>query len=180
MLILVAYSTVEGHTAKIARWIADTIEKAGHKAEIADLAQPGFSLLGRQDAVILCAPIHAGRYPPSMVRFLQNWRSALADKPSALVTVSLAIASRNPGEHKEAEGFPRMLKQETGYEPAMVHHAAGALKFLEYDFFKRWMLRRMSAKEGGPVDTAKDHELTDWAALDVFVLNFLQFAGRKR
>ncbi|MCU0790399.1 MAG: protoporphyrinogen oxidase [Nitratireductor sp.] len=179
MIILVAYATVEGHTAEIASRIGRQIEAAGHQVILADLAQPGFGLPARIDAAILCAPIHAGRYPQSMVRFVQDWKSELMNIPAALVTVSLAIASKNEEERNEATGYPERLRAETGYVPAIQHHAAGALKYVEYDFFKRWMLRRIAEKEGGPVDTWRDHELTDWAALEGFVRSFLAHAGRE-
>jgi menaquinone-dependent protoporphyrinogen oxidase len=53
-----------------------------------------------------------------------------------------------------------------------VHHAAGALKYLEYDFFKRALMRQIARKEGASVDTSRDHEFTDWEALDAFVQEF--------
>jgi menaquinone-dependent protoporphyrinogen oxidase len=30
-------------------------------------------------------------------------------------------------------------------------------------------MRRIARKEGAPTDTSRDHELTDWPALDRFV-----------
>lgn len=179
MIILIAYATVEGHTRKLASKVAETVEAAGHQAVLADLSEPGFSVPARYDAVIMCAPIHIHRYPNVLIRFVQSWKAALMEVPCALVTVSLAIASDDPAERKEAEAYPEVLAIETGWAPEHRHHAAGALKYLEYDFFKRWMLRRIAAKEGGPVDTGKDHELTDWAALERFVMDFLARAGRK-
>jgi menaquinone-dependent protoporphyrinogen oxidase len=179
VIILTAYATVEGHTATIAARVSQQIEAAGHQVILADLSQPGFGVPARIDAAILCAPIHAGRYPPAMIRFVQDWKSELVDIPTALVTVSLAIASKNEEERAEATAYPDRLKAETGFSANVQHHAAGALKYVEYDFFKRWMLRRIAEKEGGPVDTWRDHELTDWTALEGFVRSFLARAGRE-
>lgn len=176
MPVLVAYSTVEGHTADIAARIATVAESEGHEVILADLAQPGFAVPGRFDAVILCGSIHVGHYSSTLVRFVQNWKQALAEVPSALVTVSLAIASENADERTEAEAYPSTLEKATGWKPDALHNAAGALKYVEYDFFKRWIMRRIAAKEGGPVDTSQDHVLTDWAALDHFVVEFLKQA----
>ncbi|MEC9342808.1 MAG: flavodoxin domain-containing protein [Pseudomonadota bacterium] len=178
MIILVAYASVEGHTAKIATRIAEKTESAGHEVILANLSEPGFAVPGRFDGVILCGPIHIGTYPGALVRFLQDWKSALMDVPSALVTVSLAISSEIPEEREEALAFPDRLAEATGWVPSIRHHAAGALKYLEYDFFKRWIMRRISAKEGGPVDTSRDYEFTDWAALDTFTMDFLAEAAK--
>ena len=58
-------------------------------------------------------------------------------------------------------------------KPLAIHHAAGALRFTEYDFFKRWIMRSIAEKEGHTVDTGKDIEYTDLAALKDFVEDFL-------
>ena len=173
MKIAVFYGTVEGHTRKIAGTIAAQLEEMGHQAMLVDVSQPGPTGVGEMDAAILAAPIHVGQYPPAFVSFIQNWKSQLADLPTALVTVSLGIASKIRVEREEAESFPEGLFEQTGWRANRVHNAAGALKYVEYDFFKRWMMRRISEMEGGPVDTSKDHELTNWDQLKEFVSNFV-------
>ena len=177
MEILVAYSTVEGQTRKIATYIAERFESLGHRVVLSDLREPGFALPDSFDAVVRCGPIHLGQYPQPLMRFARDFARALNDRPSALVTVSLGIASEHEDERLEAQAFPTQLAEASGWVPALRHDAAGALKYLEYDFFKRWIMRRIAAHEGGPVDTHRDHELTDWAALDGFVDDFLSCAG---
>lgn len=178
MIVLIAYGTVEGHTGDIAARIAEIAENAGNQAIVANLADPGFAVPGRFDAVILCAPVHVGHYPSRVMSFVTNWKHALSEVPTAFVSVSLAIASKNPQERQEAEAYPEQLQKKTGWKPDKVHHAAGALKYVEYDFFKRWIMRRIAGSEGGPVDTSKDYVLTDWNALDQFIRDFLRFSAR--
>lgn len=172
MSVLVLYATVEGHSRKIAEHAAAQLEKMGHGVVLGDVREPGFAVPGRFGAVLLCAPIHLGRYPDSVARFIIDWKAALAEVPTALVSVTLAIRSDSPEERAEAEGFPAKLEKKTGFHIAKVHHAAGALKYLEYDFFRRMLMRQIAAKEGGPVDTTRDHEFTDWGALDTFLQEF--------
>lgn len=169
MTVLVLYATIEGHTRKIAERAAARLEAAGQGVVLGDIREPGFAIPGRFDGVLICAPIHLGRYPSPVAQFLDDWRDALAQVPTALVSVSLAIRSDNAEERAEAETYPGKLESKTGFHFPKVHHAAGALKYLEYDFFKRALMRRIAAKEGGPVDTSLDHEFTDWQALDAFV-----------
>lgn len=178
MIVLVAYATIEGHTADIAKRIARTIEAEGNDAILLQLGQPGFAVPGRFDAVILAAPVHIGSYPQTLFSFVQNWKSALKDVPCGLVSVSLAIASDEADERETACTYPEQIGEKTGYTPDIVHHAAGALKFAEYDFFKRWMMKRIAAAEGGPLDTSQDHVLTDWQALDEFTTSFLSESAR--
>ncbi len=177
MNILVLYSTVEGHTRKIAHHVEEVVEKLGHDASVADVVQPGSFGLGSFGAAILCAPIHMGDYPAPFVNFLRDWADPLQDIPTALITVSLAIASKDKSERDEAKAFARQLEQKIGFRADYEHYAAGALKYLEYDFLRRWAMKNIAQKEGGPTDTSRDHELTDWQALDEFVEGFVKSTG---
>lgn len=174
MRILVLYATVEGHTRKIAETLAEEFESGYMDVNLTNVSDPGYCDPGTFDAAVLCAPIHIHRYPSEFVKYIQSWKHSLQEIPTALVTVSLAIASDNVEERQEAEGYTEELCSKTGWHPDIYHHAAGALKYLEYDFFKRWMMRRISDAEGGPIDTSKDHELTDWTALRAFAGEFLK------
>ena len=168
MIILVAYATVEGQTAKIAGRIAAQIEMHGHQVVLADLAQPGFALPGRIDGRFLprrsiSATTHRHSSSSSQSGNLRWWRSRSAGNGLA------GDCRRRRRRARRGAGVLQETGQENRLERDHEYHAAGALKYLEYDFFKRWMLRRIARKEGGPVDTSKDYELTDWAALDRFV-----------
>ncbi len=173
MRVLVFYATVEGQTRKIAETIARQAEKDGNEVIVTDANQMGFVGAGTYDATIMCAPVHMHRYSSPFVHFAHEWKDALNSRPSAFVSVSLAIASNNAEERQEAEEIASELLQSTGWEPRTVHHCAGALKYTEYDFFKRWMMKRINSKEGGPTDTSKDYEMTDWSELEGFVTQFL-------
>ncbi len=173
MNLLIFYATIEGQTRKIAERIARIAEDNGNMVFLADASQPGLADPAGYDAAILCAPIHIGKYPASFVHYIQQWKGSLKSVPTALLTVSLAIASKNESERKEAENFPRQLEQATGWRADKELNAAGALKYLEYDFLRRWAMRYISGKEGGPTDTSRDYEMTDWVELEKFVEAFL-------
>ena len=55
----------------------------------------------------------------------------------------------------------------------MLHHVAGAFRYTEYDFFKRWALKYIAWHKGAPTDTSRDYELTDWEDLARFVDGFV-------
>jgi menaquinone-dependent protoporphyrinogen oxidase len=177
MKYFIAYSTIEGQTRKIAETVASVIERAGDHAVIMNISDLLEFTLERPDGAILCAPIHIGRYPSSFADFVHREAEWLNAVPSAFVSVTLAIRSDNESERREAMHFADVLTEQTDWRPRLVHHAAGALRFTQYDFFKRWMMRRISEKEGGPTDTSQDYELTDWKALQMFVADFLERTG---
>jgi menaquinone-dependent protoporphyrinogen oxidase len=173
MRIFIAYATIEGQTHRIARHILDFVESHGHQGVLVDVSDMSEYTLERPDGVIVCAPIHVGKYPAAFVDFVHREIDWLNDNLTAFVSVTLSIRSEIEDERAEARAFPVKFAESVGWEPARVHNAAGALRYTEYDFFKRWMLRRISKLEGGPVDTKRNHELTDWVALDTFVVDFL-------
>ena len=169
MSALVLYASIEGQTRKIATHIAARLEEKGLGVILADIREPGFAIPGQQDVVILCAPIHMGNYPEAMVSFVNDWKEAISAVPNVFVSVTLAIHSENEDEKAEARAYPVKLTENTGFKPQRVLNVAGALKFLEYDFFKRFVMRRISAGENGPVDVSKDYEFTDWEAVNAMV-----------
>jgi menaquinone-dependent protoporphyrinogen oxidase len=176
MIILVGYATIEGQTRKIADAVAAAVEATGDRALLFDIASGGEYALGHPEAAILCAPVHAARYPAAFTKFVRQEVGWLNSLPSAFVSVSLLIRSEFEEEQEEARHFPDALLEESGWKPALMHHAAGALRYTEYDFFKRWIIRRMAEQENAPTDVSRDHEFTDWKALSAFVAKFLELA----
>lgn len=176
MNILVGYVSIEGQSKKIAETVAAQIEKGGDRAVLVNVLTGAEYGVDHPQAVILCAPIHAGRYPAPFVDFVERERDWLKSVPSAFVSVSLFIRSEFPEEREEAMHFPDALMAQTGWTPGMVHHAAGALRYTEYDFFKRWMAKRLAAREGAPTDVNQVFEFTDWAALASFIKEFVAAA----
>lgn len=176
MIILVGYATVEGQTRKIADAVATAIEARGDRALLFDITSGGEYAVAHPEAAILCAPVHAARYPAAFSGFVRQEASWLNSVPSAFVSVSLLIRSEFEGEREEAMHFPDAMISDSGWRPAMIHHAAGALRYTEYDFFKRWIIRRMAEVENAPTDVSRDHEFTDWSTLTRFVGDFLAAA----
>ena len=42
----------------------------------------------------------------------------------------------------------------------------GGLLYREYGFLKRWMMTKIARDAGKDTDISKNHEYTDWAAVD--------------
>ncbi|MEX0347110.1 MAG: flavodoxin domain-containing protein [Rhizobiaceae bacterium] len=174
MHVIVIYGTVEGQTRKIARNIAGTVQSLGHDVTVFDAADIDDVDLATSDAVIVAAPVHTGKYPAALGHWLKHNTGELNNLPSVFVSVSLAAASAFPEEQREIDSISADFLEETGWKPDEVHQAAGALRYLEYDFLKRLLMRHIVKQGGGPVDTSRDYEFTDWDALSAFVSNFLK------
>lgn len=179
MIILVGYLSVEGQTRKIATTIAEQIEARGHRAILFDISTNAEYTLERPEAAILCAPVHGGKYPDAFFIFARRERDWLNTVPSAFVSVSLMIASDFEDEKAEARGFTIQFATATGWTPGEIVHVAGALRFGEYDFFKRWIVRRIANRvlPEGPKEGQSVYEFTDWATLSGGVDMWLQKAA---
>lgn len=171
---LVVYGTTEGQTRKVAEFIAAAMNERGVVAEVVDSASVRAALVQPvYAAVVVCGSLHHGRYRASLTRFVKENLAWLADVPAALVTVSLTAARDDDRSRDELRASEEAFCRKTGWGPAMSHHVAGALRYAEYNFFKRLMVRSVADKLGGDTDTSHDHEYTDWNGLTHFVETFL-------
>lgn len=44
----------------------------------------------------------------------------------------------------------------------------------KYGFILRWMMKRISRSAGGPIDTKRNHVLTDWIEVQKFVNQLIE------
>jgi len=70
------------------------------------------------------------------------------------------------------------FRAETGWYPPLAEGIAGAIAYTRYNPFVRWQMRRICAKVGGPTDTSRDHELTDWTQVQRFAEAFARLLTR--
>jgi menaquinone-dependent protoporphyrinogen oxidase len=177
--ILIAYGTTEGQTAKIAHHIADAGRELGHIVDAvhaADLAH--VSSLDEYSAAMLGASLHEGRYQRDVAELIKSKSAWLSAHPSAFFSVSLGAASSDPHEVTEVERIMHDFLEHNGWKPGMTASFAGALKYTQYNWLKRALMKHISKKEGGATDTSRDYEYTDWAAVTTFAKQF--FAGASR
>ena len=176
------YATREGQTRKIIRHVADRLIARGFDVELWNLknniAAPG---LFNYEAVILAASVHTGRHEREMVWFVKRHLNELQATPAAFLSVSLSQAGAErpgatPEEHArfsaDVRGVLDRFFHETNWYPKQVKAVAGALLYTKYNFLIRFIMKQISQKSGGSTDTSRDHEYTDWAALDRFVAEF--------
>ncbi len=173
MRILVCYGTTEGQTRKIAERVSDIVREHGHEPALFDATEVGELELSRCDAAILAGSVHMGRYQTALVHHIRRWHEALNTMHSAFISVSLSAAGDDPHEHAEADEIAQKMLRDAGWSPDRTLHAAGALRFTQYDFFKRWAMRLIALQRKQKVDTSVDTEYTDWDAVRRFTEEFL-------
>jgi menaquinone-dependent protoporphyrinogen oxidase len=174
MNILVVYGSTEGQTRKIARFMKDVLTNAGNDVTIADASDEPPALKD-YDAILIGASIHIHKYQSAVRHYITRHVPELNKMPGAFFSVCLAVASDLDEEHREAQKITKDFLEQTGWKPLMTTQIAGALKYTQYDFFKRLIMKMIAKKEGRSTDTSQDYEYTDWDEVKKFVN---EFAGK--
>ena len=169
--ILVLYGTTDGHTAKVAASVAETLRASGAAVDVIQAgtteAEPD-----QYAGVIVAASVHARGYQRSVRQWVGRHAEALRGKPSAFLSVSLGVLQTDPKVQREVEAIVSGFLETTRWQPTMVLNVAGALLYTKYNAIKRWIMKRIVAKAGGATDTSRDYEYTNWAEVRGFAERF--------
>ena len=178
--LLVLYDTRDGHTALIAHTVGEVARDAGWQADVwACRDLPSDFSLGSADAVLVAAPVIAGRFSRRLCRIVRHLRSDLATRPSTLLTVSWSATESvwaPPTEQRE-RAVARFFR-ETGWRPHRIISVAGAILYTRHSWPARWLWSLFVRRSGGPHDLRRDYDFTDWEALRREVREFLGQATR--
>lgn len=171
---LVLYGTGEGQTATVADRIAETLADRGHEPTVSDAADlPADLDPAAFDAVLVGASVHYGKHQRETVSFVRQNREALAAKPTAFFQVSLASADESG--RVEAAGYVDSFVAETGWYPDRIGLFGGALRYSEYGFLKRLLMKQIAKRNFPDADRSRDTEFTDWAEVEAFAADVAAF-----
>ena len=171
--ILVLYGTTDGHTAKVASTLVETLRLSGADVHVVEARhdEPGPD---GYDGVIVAASVHAGGYQRAVQHWVRVHARTLCDKPTAFVSVSLGVLQKDPKVQHEVSAIVNRFLGATGWQPTVTENVAGALLYAKYNWLKRWMMKRIVQKAGGDTNTTRDYEYTNWADVRRFANRFNQ------
>lgn len=173
--IAIVISSATGHTKRIAEYMANRMDRCELVAEIhyvsgtSPLSDAG---LKSYDAVVVGCPVYLGDFPQLLVDWAWDHQDVLNAMPSGLFTVSLNAADPRAKAREIDDKVLRAFLDQTDYRPRFVASLGGALEYTQYGFFKRCILQGISASAGGPTDTSRDYDLTNWKEVERFVQAF--------
>jgi menaquinone-dependent protoporphyrinogen oxidase len=163
--ILVVYASTHGHTAKIAARIAEAI---GPSAELHSIDDARRLAPWDYDAVVVGASIHAGHHQRDVLDWIRARSGVLDSMPSAFFSVCLTAADDTEQARTTSQRYIDEALEATAWSPRLARTFAGALQYREYDLFTRLLIKLMMKRGGHPTDTSRDHDFTDWEAVEGF------------
>lgn len=176
MNVLIIFATVEGQSAKVARFLAEQARNAGHEVALFDAADPAAPpSLSEFEKVILAAPVHQRRHPQEFETLLAARRDELAATETLMISVSLSAAF--PEGLEEAAEYLTEMKMRTGFTPDAEMLVAGAIRTSRYDYFATQVVRHVVLRDRDVDVEDGEHEFTDWDALAARLAEFLAPGG---
>lgn len=176
--ILVLFASSHGQTAKIARALEARLRAAGNEVTVRDLSVGEPPAPDAYDAVVVGSRLELGGFGRKVARYARRHGAALAARWSGFYSVSLSAASPDARGKTAVEDIIDKFEASTEWYPTRVASFAGALPYTQYGPITRFVMKRISAANGGATDTSRDHEYTDWGAVDAFADTLVADLGR--
>jgi len=175
--VLVLYMSRQGHTARIARRICESIEAAGGRAEMMDVREATHEGVEWQrfDVLALGAPVLYGTYDRSFLDFVKAHKGELERKPGSFFNVS--VVARVP-EKSTVEGNRYMQKflALSPWKPRDLKVIAGRVDYPSWPWHERFMIRLIMKMTHGPTDPTTVIDYTDWDDVAAYGRHLLTLA----
>jgi len=165
--ILLAYSTVDGHTRKICDRLSQCLETDGHAVTLASLSDMPLPDPESFDKVVIGASIRYGKHRQELYDFIRINQRSLDDRPSAFFSVN--VVARKPGKSSpDTNPYMRGFSRKTTWRPTLLAVFAGKIDYQQYSFLDRQVIRLIMWLTHGPTNPHDCVEFTDWASVDAF------------
>jgi menaquinone-dependent protoporphyrinogen oxidase len=176
--VLVLYGTTDGHTAKVASAIANTLRARGCAADVVCAGAPGGDRRAADyNGVIVTASVHEGTFQRPVRRWVRANGSDLVGRPTAFAAVCLAVLEHRAEAQRGITEIVERFLVRSAWRPDAVKLVAGAVPYTRYGWLKKLVMKRICAKAGGGTDTTRDYEYTDWHDVRNFVEQFAATHG---
>ncbi|WP_081478706.1 flavodoxin domain-containing protein [Flavobacterium frigoris] len=131
------------------------------------------------DVTIIGSSIHINKYHSVVKHYIKQYVPDLNRMPGAFFSISLAVASDIEDEHTEVKKLTTDFLDYTRSKPLMTSQIAGALKYTEYEYFKRLIMKMISKKQGSATITSQDYEDTNWDEVIKFMNDSINRVSQK-
>ena len=165
--IIIAYSTVDGHTQHICERIAGLVRESGHNVELAEIDEESVIEFSDFDKIVIGASIRYGKHRPEVTRLINKNRALLDKGPSAFFSVNVVARKPEKSTPDTNPYLQKYLKQIT-WQPQHLAVFAGKIDYPAYSVLDRLVIRFIMWMTKGPTDPTAVVEFTDWDKVDEF------------
>jgi menaquinone-dependent protoporphyrinogen oxidase len=167
MKLLFLYSTREGQTKKILQHIAASF--ATQDVDFVDIHQCDEISFDGYKKVLIGASVRYGKLNPLLYRFVERYHQELAAVKAGFICVNLTARKESEGKDT-AEGsvYVQTFLKKSRWQPDLIGVFAGALRYPQYRFLDKMMIKLIMTMTNGETDTSKEVEYTNWNKVDQF------------
>jgi menaquinone-dependent protoporphyrinogen oxidase len=164
--LLILYSTTDGHTRKIGRFLQNRL--FGHyRISLIDIEDSADITPDSFDKILVAASIRYGKFSLALRRFADSHADVLNRKNTAFLSVNL-VARKAEKSSPETNSYTRKFLRRSKWKPGLVCVVAGMLDYPRYGFWDRNIIRFIMKITGGPTDPKSTTEFTDWDKIRLF------------
>jgi menaquinone-dependent protoporphyrinogen oxidase len=178
MKAVIFYATREGQARRVADHVAECLRAQRFDADVFNVKDVRVSIeWNTYAAAFVVASVHLGHHEQELVQFARAHRAELENLNASFLSLTLSQAGAQdtaaPPDKRDAAAADaqRMIDvfvDDTGWRPAYALPVAGALAYSKYNFLVKFVMKAIARRAGGPTDTSRDYEFTDWDAVDRF------------
>ena len=163
---IIIYSSKDGHTKIICERIMNFINERNN-TKIISIEEANKINLSEFTKIIIGASIRYGKHSNKLYKFIKLNKNILDQKESTFFSVNVVarkLEKNTPDTNPYIKKFLKISK----WKPKKIGVFAGKVDYPKYGFFDKYIIKFIMFITGGPTDTSKSYEFTDWSKVDDF------------
>tara|TARA_Y100000389_G_C17243234_1_gene404231 strand:- start:139 stop:663 length:525 start_codon:yes stop_codon:yes gene_type:complete len=163
---LIIFSTTDGHTKKICERIVNFLNNE-KLVKIVSLEEATKLDLSEFQRIIVGASIRYGKHSKELYKFIKLNKRILDQKESVFFSVNV-VARKYEKNTPETNPYIKKFLKVSKWQPKKLGVFAGKVDYPSYDIFDKYIIKLIMFITGGPTDTSKSYEFTDWSKVEDF------------
>ena len=163
---LIIFSTTDGHTKKICERIVNFLNNE-KLVKIVSLEEATKLDLSEFQRIIVGASIRYGKHSKELYKFIKFNKRILDQKESVFFSVNV-VARKYEKNTPETNPYIKKFLKVSKWQPKKLGVFAGKVDYPSYNIFDKYIIKLIMFITGGPTDTSKSYEFTDWSKVEDF------------
>tara|TARA_B100000674_G_scaffold155126_1_gene123774 strand:- start:115 stop:642 length:528 start_codon:yes stop_codon:yes gene_type:complete len=163
---IIIYSSKDGHTKIICERIMNFINERNN-TKIISIEEANKINLSEFTKIIVGASIRYGKHSNDLYKFIKLNKNILDQKESIFFSVNV-VARKLEKNTPDTNPYIRKFIKISKWRPKKIGVFAGKVDYPKYGFFDKYIIKFIMFITGGPTDTSKSYEFTDWSKVDDF------------